>query len=89
MMYQMITGAMAMGLAVAALFFLRFWRETHDRLFGLFALSFLIMALNRIGLALILTTSAHGDNLYWIRFLAFGLILVAILDKNRTRQPPA
>ena len=39
-MDQVATGAMAMGYAVAGLFFLRFWRDARDRLFGLFALAF-------------------------------------------------
>ena len=33
-MNQMAVGAVAMGFLVAALFFLRFWRQTHERLFG-------------------------------------------------------
>jgi hypothetical protein len=83
---QVASGAIAMGFLVACLFFLRFWRETRERLFALFALSFLILAVNRVGLGL-----AQGepprDYLYWVRLVAFGLILVAILDKNRYRKP--
>jgi hypothetical protein len=26
------------------------------------------------------------DQLYWVRLAAFGLILLAILDKNRSRR---
>jgi hypothetical protein len=81
-MYQVTTGAIAMGFAIAALFFLRFWKETRDRLFAFFALALLIMAVNRIGLVLLAGQPSHGDNLYWVRFVAFALILVAILDKN-------
>ena len=29
---------------------------------------------------------ARGDHAYWVRFVAFALILVAILDKNRPRR---
>ncbi len=83
-MNQILTGAIAMGFAVAALFFARFWRDTHDRLFGWFALSFLVLAVNRVALGLV-EGSGHGDYFYWIRLVAFGLILAAILDKNRTR----
>ena len=36
-MEQFIMGAIAMASAVVALFFLRFWRETGDRLFAIFA----------------------------------------------------
>lgn len=79
--FDLMVGALAMAFAIAGLFFLRFWRETHDRLFGLFALSFFILAINRIGLALV--ADRHTSHLYWVRFAAFALILIAIVDKNR------
>ncbi len=52
-MKQLLAGALAMGFGVAGLFFLRFWRKTRDRLFALFALSFFVMALNRVVLAFV------------------------------------
>jgi hypothetical protein len=88
-MYQFMTGAIAMGFAVATLFFLRFWKDTGDRLFALFALALFIMALNRVGLGILAQQPPHGDKLYWVRFLAFALILVAILDKNRIPKRPS
>jgi hypothetical protein len=44
-------GALAMAFAVAGLFFLRFWRDTKDRLFAFFALAFFALAANRLGFA--------------------------------------
>ena len=89
-MIQVLTGAIAMGLFVAGLFFLRFWRQTGDRLFAFFAVSFLLMAVNRAGLGLLWRPGGGGgDYLYWVRLLAFALILAAILDKNARRRPPA
>jgi hypothetical protein len=92
-MNQIAIGAVAMGLLVAALFFLRFWRQTRERLFALFALSFLVLAVNRVGLGLTgqmgIGDQVQRDYLYWVRLLAFGLILVAILDKNWSRKPPS
>ena len=79
-------GAIAMASATAALFFLRFWRQTRDRLFALFALAFFVLAVNRVGLVLIARHEVRGDYLYWVRFLAFGLILLAIADKNRSQK---
>jgi hypothetical protein len=79
----LLTGAIAMAFAVAGLFFLRFWRETHDRLFAFFALSFFILAVNRIALGYLVY-----HELYWVRFTAFVLVLLAILDKNRARSRP-
>ena len=88
-MNQVLAGAVAMGFGVAGIFFLRFWRQTRDRLFALFALAFLVMAGNRVELTLSALRGARGDHLYWIRLVAFALILVAILDKNRSRKPSA
>jgi hypothetical protein len=85
-MKPFVAGAIAMGLAVAGLFFLRFWRDTRDRLFAFFALSFFMMAVNRVGLAV--QPADEREPLYWIRFLAFALILIGILDKNVRREPP-
>jgi hypothetical protein len=44
-------GAIAMASVIVALFFLRFWRDTGDRLFAIFALSFLLLGITRLGLA--------------------------------------
>lgn len=84
-MDQVMMGALAMGFAVAALFFLRFWNETRDRLFAFFSLAFLVLAINRVVLALDSWQGEQGDYVYWVRLTAFALILLAILDKNRKR----
>jgi alpha-D-ribose 1-methylphosphonate 5-triphosphate synthase subunit PhnI len=90
-----LAGALTMGFVIAGLFFLRFWRKTRDRLFALFALSFFAMGLNRIILALLSAQSPGGvrgpwhDRMYWVRLVAFLLILLAILDKNRSPRPSA
>ena len=84
-MEQVMSGAIAMGCGIAGVFFLRFWRDTRDRLFALFALSFFVMTVSRVVVALS-DEPVVGTMPYWARFLAFGLILVAILDKNRPRR---
>jgi hypothetical protein len=89
MMNEMIAGAVAMACCVAGLFFIRFWRRTGDRLFVFFALSFFVLAVNRLGLAFATRHDVRTDYLYWVRFLAFSLILLAVLDKNRPRKPPS
>lgn len=86
-MDQFLLGALAMGSIVVGLFFLRFRRDTGDRLFGLFALAFFIFAISRLTLAFFpATTHESVEHLYWIRFAGFVVILVAIWDKNRTRK---
>lgn len=76
-------GAISLGLAVAGLFFLRFWRETRDRLFAFFAVAFFLLAVNRLGLMWFTAIEERRDQLYWVRLIAFAIILAAIWDKNR------
>lgn len=85
-MRELVIGAVAMGFAVAAVFFLRFWRDTRDRLFAFFAVAFVVMAFNRLGLASAMDEVDRGDYLYWVRLAAFAIILIAILDKNTANR---
>ena len=82
-MTSLVSGLLVMGYAVAGLFFLRFWHETRDRLFGIFAGAFWLLALQRVLLALFEHPDREQLWLYGIRVLAFVLILTAIVDKNR------
>jgi hypothetical protein len=82
---QLVSGAIVMGYAVVGLFFLRFWKQSRDRLFGFFALAFFVLAGQRLALALTTQTNEGAVYLYIVRLLAFVIILVAILDKNRPR----
>ena len=79
----LIPGAIVMGYAVAGLFFLRFWRQTRDRLFLIFAISFWLLGVQRLALALATEMAESHTGLYLVRLFAFLLILVAIVDKNR------
>ena len=83
-MNQMLMGAIAFASFVAGLFFFRYWRSTRDSFFLFFALSFWIEAGNRIALAL-LVASELEPVFYMLRIVAYGLIVVAILQKNRKR----
>ncbi|HJQ20203.1 MAG TPA: DUF5985 family protein [Gemmatimonadaceae bacterium] len=79
-----VSGLLVMGYAVIALFFARFWRESHDRLFGWFATAFALMAVQRAGLALaMMSQSPTTTGYYVLRLVAFVLILAGIADKNR------
>jgi hypothetical protein len=84
-MSDFLNGAVMMGNAVVALFFLRFWRKTGDRLFAVFSISFWLMALLRLVHVLVPVPSEHIHYLYLIRLLSYALILYAIVDKNRAR----
>ncbi len=85
-MSDFLSGAQATGLAVCALFFLRFYRQTRDRLFLFFALAFSILSANRAALALVAAPDEVRAHFYLLRLIAFVLILAAIADKNRSRR---
>ena len=80
-----LSGVFMMGLAVAGLVFLRSWKETGDRLFLNFGVSFFLLAVERISLALFHRMKEPGSLVYVLRLAAFLLILRAILKKNFIR----
>ena len=72
--------------STAGLLFWRFHRDTHDRLFAMFALSFGLMAAQWIGLAVVEPEAETRHYFYVLRLIAFLLILAAIADKNRVKR---
>jgi hypothetical protein len=78
-----IWGAVAMASAVAGLFFLRFWRDTGERLFACFAAAFWILSLDWSALAVMGPTDETRHYYYLVRLLAFGLIIAGMIEKNR------
>lgn len=82
-----LQGAAAMGCAVAALFFVRYWRQTHDRFFLFFMAAFFAFALNWVGLAVVQPSVESTHWFYLLRLVAFLLIIAAIIDKNRRAGP--
>jgi hypothetical protein len=83
---QFLWGACAAAAAIAALFFCRFWRQTRDRLFAMFALAFLALATNWTMLGLLDPKSESRNAAYIFRLVAFGLIVAAVIGKNRGAQ---
>ena len=77
-----LLGVIATCSITAGIFFLKFWRKTHDSFFLWFAASFLIEGLNRSAVLLIHKPSEGNPWTYLVRLLAFLLILAAILRKN-------
>jgi hypothetical protein len=82
---EALLGAVAMGSLVAALFFLRFWRSTQDRFFLLFAGSFALEGVNRVAMVALGSWNEDRPVHYVVRLLSYGLILLAIWQKNRRR----
>lgn len=81
----LLLGAIAMASLVAGLFFLRFWRDTRDRFFLLFALAFFVEGVNRAALGLSVASQEQQPFFYLVRLFSFVLILLAIIDKNRKK----
>ncbi len=89
---QFLSGGIAVGFLAIAFFFLRFWRKTRDGLFGVFAISFSLLALERV-LFLIIAAGINGippgdearSAVYLVRFCAFFLIILAFVLKNRRK----
>jgi hypothetical protein len=82
---DLISGGTIVAALVIALFFLRYWRQTRDRLFLMFAGGFLTFGLSRLILAFLEEDDEGRVFVYTLRLLAFALILIAIVDKNRKR----
>lgn len=84
-MANFLYGAISMAAATAALFFLRFYRRTGDRFFLYFFASFALESTSRLFAVLLQWDDQNSDWFYVLRVIAFGLILVAIVDKNLPR----
>lgn len=78
----MYGGLTALSL-IAAVLFARFWRSTSERLFLYFAVSFAILALDWLGLAFVSPLAWPRHYLFVVRLVAFVLLIVGIVDKNR------
>lgn len=82
-MYEFVSGAMAVAAIVIGFFFTQFYKKLEDRFFLLFAVSFYILALERVVLLFYQAKNETQPAIYLIRLLAFIIIIVAIVDKNR------
>lgn len=83
-----LSGATAMACLAIAVFFVRFYRRSGDRLFALFAAAFAVFAANRVALLLVDEENESArTGIYVIRLAAFLLIAGAIVDKNRRARP--
>jgi hypothetical protein len=81
-----VLGAVVLGCTLATLFFLRFWRNTADRLFAGFAAAFALLGIHWTLVALTALTDEHRPLFYLVRLAAFVTVLLAIAEKNR-REP--
>lgn len=87
-MTEFLFGAVALAFAVVALYFVRFWRETREVLFLLFAISFAVQAASQTALAVDGNVNEARPAFYIPRLVAYALIVVGIISKNRRRRIP-
>ena len=88
-MSNFLQGATMLASFAVAVFFLRYWRDTRDRLFGVFAVAFTLFGVNRILFAALDTESEARTWLYVVRALMFLAIIAAVVDKNVRRDDVA
>lgn len=86
MLYAFVSGFVTCGCLAAALFFLRFWKTTHDGLFLSFAMAFGLLGLGQAILALGNIPTEERSWIYLTRLAAFLLILFGVYRKNRSSR---
>jgi hypothetical protein len=67
---------------LAAVLFLRFWRETDDRLFAWLALGFGLLAANWAALSLLNVPDETRHLVSLVRLSALLVVIGGIVDKN-------
>lgn len=78
-----LLGVVVAASVVAAAFFVKFWRQTHDRLFLGFSAAFAIEGINRLAFLFLDHPNEGNPMIYTIRLFSYLLILAAIVHKNR------
>jgi hypothetical protein len=86
MLVPFLSGAIVLGFVVAGLFFLKFWRKTHDQLFLAFTIAFWLLGLAQALLAFSQVPVEERSWIYLLRLAAFVAILFAIWRKNAGGQ---
>jgi uncharacterized membrane protein HdeD (DUF308 family) len=79
----MLQGAVAMASLTAALFFVRFWKQTNDLFFLFFGIAFGIDAITRLVINVMAIPNENEPFVYLARLVSFVIIIVAIIQKNR------
>lgn len=77
-----VDGLFTCAALVAALFFLRFWRDSRERLFGSFAAAFALMAVSSLLPVIWDSLNDERPAVYLPRLAAFGVIILGVLRKN-------
>lgn len=86
-MSEFLQGATFLGSLAVALCFLRFWRQSHEPLFLVFAAAFAVFSVNRV--ALVVLGDAQESQRLWVyatRAVAFAMIAGAVVHQNLRRR---
>jgi hypothetical protein len=83
---QFCWGMLTMASLVVSLFFLRYWKVSGERLFAFFAAAFALFAVNWLALTAIDPDVEPRHLIYLVRLAAFIVMIVGIVDKNRTSK---
>jgi hypothetical protein len=83
MIVGFLLGVIVTTSLVASAFFLKFWRQTRDKLFLGFSAAFAIEGVNRLAFLFVAHPEEGNPILYTVRLFSYLLILAAIVNKNR------
>ena len=86
-MYALISGAIAALAAVAACLLFRSYKRIGDRFFAYFAGAFALLGATQLYLGIRNVPELNQPYAYIPRLIVFVLILLAIVDKNRSVRP--
>jgi Family of unknown function (DUF5985) len=78
-----LLGVVVTASLAASAFFLKFWRQTHDKLFLAFSAAFAIEGFNRLAFLFLDHPNEGNPAIYSVRLFSYLLILAAIVNKNR------
>ncbi len=82
MMLDFLSGVVTCGYLVAAGLFFTLWRRRADSLVRAFAIALLLLALNQVLVAALVTASEPSSFSYALRVLGFVIILGALVERN-------
>jgi uncharacterized membrane protein YoaK (UPF0700 family) len=82
-MNPFLWGACTFAFAAAAVFFVRFWRQTADRFFAIFAIGLAFLSSNYAVLGAMQIDETTRQYAYLLRLVAFLCLIGGIVDKNR------
>ena len=83
MFEEFLLGVIVTASLAASAFFLKFWRQTHDKLFLGFGAAFAIEGINRLAFLFLDQPNEGNPVIYSVRLFSYLLILAAIVNKNR------